>query len=122
MQGNGFSTKEMVRYLRKNQTNAEIIIWEKLRNRQVDGYKFIRQYPIIIDEEKSSNYIADFYCSKKKLIIEIDSPIHNKQREYDEYREEGLTEMNYDILRFRNEEIENNLKQVLTKIKNHLNK
>lgn len=56
--------------LRKNETKAEKILWIRFRNNQFGGYKFRRQHPI-------SLFIADFYCHKLKLIIEIDGEYHN---------------------------------------------
>ncbi len=72
------STKEKRTILRENQTKAEYIIWEILRNRKFLGLKFRRQHGI-------GEYIADFYCSEKKIVIEIDGDTHFKDDavEYD---------------------------------------
>ena len=118
---NGFTTKEMVRYLRKNHTQAEKLLWSALRNKKLNNFKFIRQYPIIFEiNNQKINFIADFYCAKKKLIIELDGKIHKKQKEYDEYRTELLKIKNYIIIRFDNELIEHNLENVLKIIENYL--
>jgi very-short-patch-repair endonuclease len=76
-----------VRDFRKNQTPSENTLWQMLRNRKLDGYKFYRQHPIkVMLEDKVRYYIADFYCYEKKLVIEIDGKVHDHQKEYDDYR------------------------------------
>jgi len=65
--------------LRKEMTAAEQVLWGKLRNRKVGGYKFRRQHPI-------GPYIVDFYCSQAGLIIELDGEIHLQMVEYDNER------------------------------------
>jgi very-short-patch-repair endonuclease len=75
--------KELARSLRKNQTDAERAIWNRLRNRQMLGCKFRRQQVI-------GPYIADFLCLEPKIIIEIDGGQHSAQQEYDEQRNQYL--------------------------------
>ena len=77
--------------------------------------KFRRQHSI-------SGYILDFYCKEKRLIIEIDGEIHKKRenKEYDDVRDKYFTELNYKVLRFTNDEVENEIKEVVEKIKNYL--
>ncbi|MFA7245524.1 MAG: endonuclease domain-containing protein [Candidatus Magasanikbacteria bacterium] len=111
--------KTRARRLRNNQTESEKKFWEKIRKRQINNLKFLRQYPIIFNISSKVNYfIADFYCHEKKLIIEIDGGVHLKQKSYDEMRKETLKEMGFGIIRFTNEEILNNLESVLEKIYN----
>ncbi|MFO7525604.1 MAG: endonuclease domain-containing protein [Ignavibacteriaceae bacterium] len=95
--------KETRRLLRKNQTYTEKIVWMYLRNRQMDGYKFRRQYSV-------DKFVIDFYCPKLKLAIEIDGSIHNEtgQKEYDIKRQEHLESFGIKFLRLTNEEIEGN--------------
>ena len=62
--------KQLARKLRNDSTRAEIKLWKELQNKQVYGYKFTRQKPI-------GNYIADFFCNKLKLVIEVDGYSHN---------------------------------------------
>ena len=64
--------------LRKKQTEAEVLLWSKLKSRKCGGYKFRRQHPI-------RQYIADFYCHEQRLVIEVDGKIHlsKDQREKD---------------------------------------
>ncbi len=120
---NGFTTKEMVRHLRRNNTEVEKLLWSALRNRKLKNFKFVRQYPIIFKiNNQKINFIADFYCAKKKLIIELDGKIHEKQKEYDEYRTELLKIKKYTIIRFDNELIEHNFEDVKKIIENYLYK
>ena len=101
--------------LRRNETKAEKLLWEKLRNNQLEGLKFRRQHPVNI-------YIADFYCHKFKLIIELDGDYHNQeeQKQKDEVRTEVLGLNDLKIIRFKNEEVEQDINQVLTTIKNKI--
>ena len=102
-------------FLRRNETKAEKLLWEKLRNNQLGGLKFRRQHPVNI-------YIADFYCHKFKLIIELDGDYHNQeeQKQKDEVRTEVLRLNDLKIIRFKNEEVEQDINQVLTTIKNKI--
>ena len=101
--------------LRRNETKAEKLLWEKLRNNQLEGLKFRRQHPVNI-------YIADFYCHKFKLIIELDGDYHDQeeQKQKDEVRTEVLRLNDLKIIRFKNEEVEQDINQVLTTIKNKI--
>ena len=109
------------RDLRKNPTPAEYILWQRLRRRQILGFKFLRQFPIewANNQGNKSFFVPDFYCHEKRLIIELDGSVHQEQVEYDQFREEVLKEMGYKILRFRNEEL-NDIRIVLRKIIEHL--
>ena len=102
-------------FLRRNETIAEKLLWEKLRNNQLEGLKFRRQHPVNI-------YIADFYCHKFKLIIELDGDYHDQeeQKQKDEVRTEVLGLNDLKIIRFKNEEVEQDINQVLTTIKNKI--
>jgi len=96
------------RTLRKDSTAAEQNFWNYFRNRKIQNLKFRRQHQIIWATGVTGiNYfIADFYCAKYKLVIEIDGSVHDEQREKDLWREEILKKQGYHILRFRNEELE----------------
>jgi very-short-patch-repair endonuclease len=96
------------RRLRRNQTNAEKQFWHQVRNRKINGLKFLRQHPFIyqVDKVVLHYFIADFYCSEKKVIIELDGGIHDDQKEYDENRDRILKEMKVEVIRFKNSEIE----------------
>ncbi|MBQ9295946.1 MAG: endonuclease domain-containing protein [Paludibacteraceae bacterium] len=106
--------KEGARNMRETPTEAESILWKYLRDKQL-GYKFRRQQ--IID-----NYIVDFVCLEKTLIIEIDGKYHNdtNQKEYDQTREQKLSTQGYTTIRFTNEEITNNIDNTILCIKQHL--
>jgi len=107
------------RELRKNQTEAEQIMWQILRNRKYNGLKFLRQNPIIYDIHVNFDYkffIPDFYCHEAKLVIELDGKIHDFQKEYDYQRDLILKEKELTVLRFKNEEILNEIDKVLAKI------
>jgi len=101
--------------LRKNLTKSEKLLWEKLSKNQFHGFKFRRQHPIHI-------FIADFYCHKLKLIIEIDGEYHEneKQKLLDEQRTELLEKQGLKIIRFTNEEIASNIEEVIKKLESYL--
>ncbi len=77
------------------------------------GYQFMRQKPI-------GNYIVDFFCSKLKLVIEIDGKIHERQKDYDEMRTFIMNTIGIKVIRFQNEEVENNCESVISKLKKEL--
>ncbi len=106
---------ERNRSLRKNSTPQEIIIWSKLRNRNFRNLKFRRQYQI-------GKYVVDFICIEKKIIIEIDGFQHKeeKQEGYDKIRTEFLERRGYEVIRFWNNEINDNLEGVFLKIEEFL--
>ncbi|MDZ7898553.1 MAG: DUF559 domain-containing protein [Arcicella sp.] len=103
--------KPYARENRKNPTEAEGILWQNLRNKQLKGYKVRRQHSINL-------FIVDFVFLKQNIIIELDGEIHqiNDNPKYDEYRTQELNELGYRVLRFRNEEIIENLMDVLKTI------
>jgi very-short-patch-repair endonuclease len=70
MRGPDRKATRIARRLRINQTDAETLLWNLIRNRQVDGHKFVRQQPI-------ENHICDFVCRERMLIIEVDGGQHN---------------------------------------------
>ncbi|WGF91445.1 DUF559 domain-containing protein [Aequorivita marisscotiae] len=102
--------KELQQKNKKQPTQAEAILWDCLRTKKLD-YKFRRQH--IIDE-----FIVDFVCLEKKLIIEVDGGYHNhpQQKEADELRTQILKELKFKVLRFTNEEIIGNIDASLKKI------
>jgi len=102
---------ERARILRKNSTDAENRMWYFLRNRRLNGYKFNRQYVI-------EPYIVDFICRQQKLIIELDGNHHNDEStiNYDQKRTLYLIDKGYQILRFWNNDVLNNINNVLEKI------
>lgn len=102
--------EEAARRLRKNLTKAEAILWEKLRNKQLDGLRFRCQHPV-------GSFILDFYCPSRKLVIEIDGDIHKERTEYDNARTSKLEEYGYRVIRFSNERVMKDLQGVLDEIK-----
>jgi len=113
--GSDSFTFQKANQLRENMTEAENILWEKLRNNKFLGLKFRRQHPI-------SRFIVDFYCHKYKLVIELDGKIHLKTEVglNDKKREEELKEYGLNILKFRNEDILENLNVTLITIKDFI--
>jgi very-short-patch-repair endonuclease len=109
---------DLCRENRKNMTEAERIVWEIVRNRRLDGKKFLRQHKIIYENSFDSFqfFIVDFYCAEEKLILEIDGEIHEFQKEYDLWRTSVLNELELRILRIKNEET-NNKEELIRKIR-----
>jgi len=108
---------QVARELRKNMTLPEQILWNELRNKNLNGYKFLRQHPIVYDKcsVPVKFYVLDFYCDAIKMGIELDGEIHNKQLDYDKLREDDLKRLGIRILRIRNHEIED-IEEVKRKI------
>lgn len=99
------------RTLRQNQTDAEKKLWHRLRDRQLNGYKFRRQHPI-------PPYIVDFFCEEIGLIVEVDGGQHTPEK--DAKRSEFLNQNNFKILRFWNNEVLENIEGVLEMIAKNL--
>ncbi|MDD4373691.1 MAG: DUF559 domain-containing protein [Bacteroidales bacterium] len=100
--------KAIVQRLRNNLTSEEKILWNKLRNRQLLGRKFVRQTAYIYEKSDKGDYyffVPDFYCREEKLVIELDGKIHEYQKERDYRRDEILKQNGLKVLRFKNEEI-----------------
>jgi len=99
-------------------TKEEEMLWQKLRGRKLQSFKFLRQHPIVYDRinNQPKYFIVDFYCAEKKLIIEVDGRIHDFQKTRDKDREEILRGCGLQILRFKNEEVKNDLSEVMKKI------
>ena len=104
---------EQCRRFRKNPTRSEAILWEALRNRRLVGEKFYRQ--VIVGP-----FIVDFLCRKQKLIIEIDGPIHEMQKDRDGERQLVLEKLGYQLLRLKSVEVENDLSYCLARIEEAL--
>ena len=94
--------------LRKEMTKAEACLWKYvLRAKKMKGFQFRRQRPVL-------NYIADFMCKELMLVIEVDGSIHQLEEiiEYDGIRQKALEEAGFTVLRFRNEEVLENINAV----------
>ena len=104
------------RALRNNMPEAERKLWYYLRNKNLKGYKFRRQFSI-------DNFIVDFFCPKLKLAIEVDGDSHyidSRATEYDKKREKLLTGQKVKILRFTNTDVDQNIDSVIEKILDYL--
>ncbi len=113
------ASKELFEFAKQNRqsaTEAEELLWQSLRNRKLNGYKFRRQHPI-------SNFIVDFYCHESRLVVEVDGGYHKdrEQKEYDDGRTYELKELGVKVIRFDNKEVIVNLNKVLNIIEKHLN-
>lgn len=89
-------------------TPSEKLLWDMLRRKNLSGYRFLRQHPIVyrIDRQWIDFYIADFYSRELSLVIEVDGPVHLKKREYDIERDSKLSDKGIFVLRIKNEELE----------------
>ncbi|MFA7675844.1 MAG: DUF559 domain-containing protein [Candidatus Shapirobacteria bacterium] len=101
--------KYPAKFNRKNTTKAESKIWYEFLKNKPSGYKFTRQKPL-------HRFILDFYCSKLLLCIEIDGVYHLKKQSYDKERDKFLNCLNIKTIRFKNEEVLNNLETVKDEI------
>lgn len=101
--------RERSKELKQNMTPAETALWERLRANRCNGLHFRRQQVI-------GRYIADFYCHRLGLVIELDGAVHDGRIEVDAVRDKELSERNLKVIRFRNEEVVGNLDEVLNRI------
>jgi very-short-patch-repair endonuclease len=111
------TTKSKRRCLRKNATDAEQKLWSILRNRQMAGLKFFRQYSV-------GPYILDFYCPERRLAIEVDGGQHADLygQESDTHRNSYLTELDIRVIRFWNNDVLQNIDGVWKMIKEETEK
>ena len=98
--------------MRHNETKEEKLLWDNLRRKKL-GFKFTRQYSV-------GPYILDFYCVEKRIGIELDGLQHLDNKEYDKERDDYLLLNDIKVLRFWNKEINDNIQEVLKKIKSEL--
>lgn len=101
------------RQLRHHPTEAEVLLWGALRNRQLNGLRWRRQHPI-------GRFIVDFYCPSCRLVVEVDGEIHLQQQDYDLSRMAHSEEYGLTVLRFSNAPVESNLQEVLAAICHHI--
>jgi very-short-patch-repair endonuclease len=101
--------------MRKNPTESEEKLWKELRQFRKKGFIFRRQHPLDI-------FIADFYCHKLKLVIEVDGEIHDSTdaKEYDDGRSSELVRFGIRVLRFKNLDVLNNIENVLSTLNNYI--
>jgi very-short-patch-repair endonuclease len=103
--------KELARKLRQNMTLGEVLLWQRLKRKQIQGYDFDRQRPI-------DRYIVDFYCKDLKLAIEIDGSSHDGEEAKlnDDIRQERLESLGVRFLRFTDADVKRNMEMVLDSI------
>ena len=97
------------RRLRAAPTRAEEVLWGALRGSQVAGLRFRRQHPV-------GRFVLDFYCPALHLVVEVDGEVHDSLVEQDSERTRVLEAHNYRVIRFRNDEVLNNLPSVVDRI------
>jgi very-short-patch-repair endonuclease len=107
--------KERAKELRKNSTLSEVLLWNRLKRKQLKGYQFLRQKPI-------DNYIVDFFCPDLMLAIEIDGSSHHENEEYDKKREEELKNLGINIIRVTDSRVKNNIEGVVWEIEEWIDK
>ncbi|MCZ2248047.1 MAG: DUF559 domain-containing protein [Bacteroidia bacterium] len=107
--------KELARQLRNNSTFAEVLLWNELKNKQIKGYDFHRQKPIL-------NYILDFFCLELYLAIEVDGISHDNEERMikDSKRQNEIEALGISFLRFSDEEIKTQLEGVVKEIERYI--
>ena len=105
------ASAKTARRLRRNQTDAERVLWFRLRDRRLGGWKFRRQFPI-------DRFVVDFFCADAHLIVELDGGQHALQSRWDEARTKFLESEGYRVLRFWNNDVLTNIDGVLEMIQN----
>ena len=103
--------KQLSRHLRNNMTDAERLLWSKIRGKQLKGFQFYRQKII-------GNYIADYYSPKSKLVIEVDGGQHysDEGKEKDHIRDDYMRGVGITVIRFSDREVLKNINAVLEEI------
>ena len=106
---------DFARTMRESCTDAEAKLWQQLRGRSLNGYKFCRQHPL-------AGYILDFYCARCRLAVELDGGQHGDgaAKRYDARRTERLNELGVRVLRFRDDEVLREPQIVAEEILRHL--
>ena len=112
MRNNTVELQIAAREMRKDPTPAERKLWEALRGNRL-GVRFRRQHPV-------GRFILDFWCAEAKLAVEVDGEIHDEQQANDAERSAVLELYRYDVIRFRNDEVINDLPAVIQRIRTAL--
>jgi very-short-patch-repair endonuclease len=107
-------TTERARTLRRSLTKPEFLLWRRIRNRQLEGFKFVRQEPV-------GPYYADFACRECRLILEVDGSQHLDNAQ-DTRRDNALASLGYRVIRVWNNEVLNNIDGVLQMLLSELRK
>ena len=98
------------RRLRRNMTDVERKLWARLRDAQLDGYKFRRQHPL-------GSYVLDFFCESERLAVELDGGQHADNKEKDDLRNAWLVARGCRVIRFWNHEVLENIEGVLERLR-----
>ena len=106
--------KNLAKANRKAGNLSEVLLWMELKQKKM-GVSFVRQQPI-------GNYIADFYCREKKLIIEIDGWSHDNKYEYDKERDEYMQRLGICVLRISDKDVKQDMQNILIWIKHNIDK
>ena len=104
--------KQHVRELRRAGNLAEVLLWKQIKNGQFSGLDFDRQKII-------GNYIVDFYCAEKAVVIEVDGSSHDSKAEYDAVRDAYLTGLNLTVIHLPDRDVKSNLAGVMQFLQNH---
>jgi very-short-patch-repair endonuclease len=106
---------KIAKTLRKRLTDAEQVLWKHLRSKRFSGLKFRRQQPI-------GNYIVDFVCFERRIVIEVDGGGHaiEKVKDKDDERDQWLKGEGFEVLRFWNNEVLQNIDGVLEVIRGYI--
>jgi very-short-patch-repair endonuclease len=112
MRGKNEPKSERARSLRRALTASESALWLRIRNRQLDGFKFVRQEPV-------GPYYADFICRERRLIVEVDGGQHSDSAT-DRTRDAALARLGYRVVRFWNSDIAENIEGVLQVLSSEL--
>ena len=104
------SLTNFAKALRKSTTDAETLLWGKIKAKQLQGIKFRRQQPV-------GNYIVDFISFEKRLVVELDGGQHAKNKQKDQKRDLFLSEKGFKVLRFWNNDVLTNIEGVLAVIR-----
>ncbi|MDR1691523.1 MAG: DUF559 domain-containing protein [Rickettsiales bacterium] len=105
--------KEYARKQRKSGNLSEALLWNQIKNKQIKDSKFYRQKCI-------GNYIVDFYCPKRKLVLEIDGESHEFKVDYDTKRDEYLKSLDLKVIHIDDMDIKKNLEEVLLMLEMYL--
>jgi very-short-patch-repair endonuclease len=114
LRGKDQKRAERARSLRRASTRAELVLWTRIRGRQLGGFKFVRQEPI-------GRYYVDFLCRDRHLIVELDGGQHSESSQ-DRQRDSELCALGYRVIRVWNNDVIDNLDGVLQMLLSELEK
>ena len=104
---------KLAQEMRRNMTPCEKILWDRIKEKKLNGCRFRRQHPVC-------RYILDFYCHEKRLAVEVDGDTHKERKDYDEYRDQFLENAGIKTIRITNEDVLNNIDLVIKRIADSL--